>query len=72
MVKSIDKHISRLLDSLDTIAFYTKDHDCSSFTQDPKTVDACLMQLIVIGENIKNLRSLYPEMSKKLPSNQIL
>ncbi len=53
-----------IIESIDTIVTYTSNMDFEQFTQDRKTRDAVLMQLIVLGETANRVPA---EFKKVLP-----
>lgn len=50
-----------MLDSIERIGQYTEDFTRTSFLADPKTQDAVIRNLEIIGEAARNIEKRYPE-----------
>ena len=49
-VKNVDLYLRQINESIESIINYTSECSKDSFCNDPKTIDAVLMQILVIGE----------------------
>jgi uncharacterized protein with HEPN domain len=59
-----DLYIEDIRNSIERIESYTEDMDFDGFVEDPKTIDAVIRNLSIIGEAVRNLpeqlKSEYP------------
>lgn len=55
-------YIHRIIDAFQKIEAYTKDINIDKLEHEPKTIDACLMQLIHIWETSNRIRKIYPSL----------
>lgn len=60
MIDKIQTYIDWINDAISNIEKYTKWMSFEEFSNDWKTIDACLMQLIHIWETVKRLHEKHP------------
>jgi uncharacterized protein with HEPN domain len=63
----LDDYLGHMLAAIERIGQYTEDQTLAGFLNDPKTQDAVIRNLEILGEAARNIERRYPEFAAKHP-----
>lgn len=71
MTKPVSVFLHHIIDSIELIEDFTKDVSKNEFLQSPKTQDAVIRRLEIIGEATKNLQKSFTQKYPDVPWSEI-
>ena len=65
IVKDLNIYLLEILQAANYVQLYTKDITYEEFVSDPKTTQAVILNMLIIGENSSKLLQFHPEFTQK-------